>query len=105
MARNAIMASNKQNFELIQIGKEHRTRLEPRILREKAGKAHHAAHRAKDRNIFETSPHPRGQPPRHQGTGAGIRREGKCIFIDPAYNIASGFETTMMTPSILCRCR
>jgi|GEM_PF-615933 len=41
------MSSKKQKLELTWIGKEHRPRLEPRILLEEPERSHHAAHRVK----------------------------------------------------------
>jgi hypothetical protein len=42
------MSSKKTKLELTWIGKEHRPRLEPRILLEEVDKSHHAKHRVKD---------------------------------------------------------
>jgi hypothetical protein len=40
-----LMSSKKTKLELTWIGKEHRPRLEPRILLEEVDKSHHAKHR------------------------------------------------------------
>ena len=45
--------SKKTKLELTWIGKEHRPRLEPRILLEEADKSYHAAHRVTDRDLFD----------------------------------------------------
>jgi hypothetical protein len=45
--------SKKTKLELTWIGKEHRPKLEPRILLEEADKSHHAAHRVTDRDLFD----------------------------------------------------
>ena len=45
--------SKKTKLELTWIGKEHRPRLEPRILLEEADKPHHAAHWVTDRDLFD----------------------------------------------------
>ncbi len=42
------MSSKKTKLELTWIGKEHRPRLEPRILLEEVDKLYHAKHRVKD---------------------------------------------------------
>ena len=42
------MSSKKTKLELTWIGKEHRPRLEPRILLEEVDKSYHAKHRVKD---------------------------------------------------------
>ena len=47
------MSSKKTKLELTWIGKEHRPRLEPRILLEEPDKSHHAAHRVTDRDLFD----------------------------------------------------
>ena len=44
--------SKKTKLELTWIGKEHRPRLEPRILLEDADKSHHAAHRVTNHALF-----------------------------------------------------
>ena len=45
--------TNKQKLELTWIGKEHRPRLEPRILLEDPEKSYHAAHRVSDSDVFD----------------------------------------------------
>ncbi len=45
--------SKKTKLELTWIGKEHRPRLEPRILLEEADKSYHAAHRISDLDLFD----------------------------------------------------
>ncbi len=47
------MTHNRQRLELTWIGKEHRPRLEPRILLEDPALSHHAAHRVTDSDIFD----------------------------------------------------
>lgn len=47
------VSSKKTKLELTWIGKEHRPKLEPRILLEEADKSYHAAHRVTDRDLFE----------------------------------------------------
>ena len=45
--------SKKTKLELTWIGKEHRPKLEPRILLEEADKSYHAAHRVTDLDLFD----------------------------------------------------
>lgn len=45
--------SKKTKLELTWIGKEHRPRLEPRILLGEPERSHHAAHRVTDRDLFD----------------------------------------------------
>ena len=47
------MSSKKQKLELTWIGKEHRPRLEPRILLEEPERSHHAAHRVTEGDFFD----------------------------------------------------
>ncbi|GEP46231.1 hypothetical protein [Brevifollis gellanilyticus] len=47
------MSSKKNKLEPTWIGKDHRPRLELRILREELYKAYHAAHRVSDRDLFD----------------------------------------------------
>jgi len=47
------LMSKKTKLELTWIGKEHRPKLEPRILLEEADKSYHAAHRVTDRDLFD----------------------------------------------------
>ncbi len=104
--------SKKQKLELTWIGKEHRPKLEPRILLEDPAKSYHAK--------FRNSPrHPHPNPlPAGEGvlTGRGEREDifdnqlifgdnllalkaleaefagkVKCVFIDPPYNTGSAF--------------
>ena len=47
------IVSKKQKLELTWIGKEHRPKLEPRILLEDPAKSYHGAHRVTDNDIFD----------------------------------------------------
>jgi len=47
------MSSKKQKLELTWIGKQHRPRLEPRILLEEPERSHHAAHRVTEGDFFD----------------------------------------------------
>ena len=47
------MSSKKPKLELTWIGKEHRPRLEPRILLEVPEHSHHAAHRVPEQDILD----------------------------------------------------
>ncbi|MFN4806859.1 MAG: hypothetical protein ACK56K_04965 [Akkermansiaceae bacterium] len=48
------MSFKKTKLELTWIGKEHRPRLEPRILLEEPDKSHHAKHRVRESQILTT---------------------------------------------------
>jgi adenine-specific DNA-methyltransferase len=45
--------ANKQKLELTWIGKEHRPKLEPRILLEDPAKSYHGSHRVTGNDIFD----------------------------------------------------
>jgi adenine-specific DNA-methyltransferase len=45
--------TRKQELELTWIGKEHRPKLEPRILLEEPEKSYHASHRVTNSDIFD----------------------------------------------------
>ena len=81
--------SKKQKLELTWIGKEHRPRLEPRILLEEADKSHHAAHRVSDRDLFDNllvrGDNLLGLKALEQKYAGKV----KCVFIDPPYNTGS----------------
>jgi adenine-specific DNA-methyltransferase len=81
-------------LELTWVGKDHRPRLEPRILLEDPEKNYHAAKRLTEQDQFENmlifgdnllALKALSTDDRHQG-------KVKCIFIDPPYNTGSAFE-------------
>ena len=86
------MSSKKTKLELTWIGKEHRPRLEPRILLEEADKSHHAKHRVSDGDIFDNrlirGDNLLGLKALEQEFAGKV----KCVFIDPPYNTGSAFE-------------
>lgn len=83
---------SKTKLELTWIGKEHRPRLEPRILLEEADKSHHAKHRVSDGDIFDNrlirGDNLLGLKALEQEFAGKV----KCVFIDPPYNTGSAFE-------------
>ena len=86
------MASKKTKLELTWIGKEHRPKLEPRILLEEPDKSHHAKHRVSDEDIFDNrlirGDNLLGLKALEQEFAGKV----KCVFIDPPYNTGSAFE-------------
>ena len=56
MASKDIMATQRTKLELTWIGKESRSRLEPRILLEDPEKSYHAARRVSENDIFDNRP-------------------------------------------------
>ena len=86
------MSSKKTKLELTWIGKEHRPKLEPRILLEEADKSHHAAHRVTDRDLFDNRLIHGDNLLALKALEQDFAGKVKCIFIDPPYNTGSAFE-------------
>jgi adenine-specific DNA-methyltransferase len=84
--------SKKPKLELTWIGKEHRPRLEPRILLEEADKSYHAAHRVTDRDLFDNRLIHGDNLLALKALEQDFAGKVKCIFIDPPYNTGSAFE-------------
>ncbi len=112
------MSSKKTKLELTWIGKEHRPRLEPRILLEEVDKSYHAKHRVKD-SPQENAEKTKGSDSLRSLRSFAANEVGdifdnrlirgdnllglkaleqefagkvKCVFIDPPYNTGSAFE-------------
>lgn len=82
----------KMRLELTWIGKENRSKLEPRILLEDLQKSYHAKHRISDEDIFDNVLvfgdnllALKALEPEYAG-------KVKCIFVDPPYNTGAAFE-------------
>lgn len=87
------MTSNrKQRLELTWIGKEHRPRLEPRILLEEPERSYHAAHRVTEGDIFDNRLIFGDNLLALKALEAEFAGQVKCVFIDPPYNTGSAFE-------------
>ncbi len=84
--------TKKQKLELTWIGKEHRPRLEPRILLEDPAKAYHAKHRVTDHDIFDNRLIFGDNLLALKALEQEFTGKVKCIFIDPPYNTGSAFE-------------
>jgi len=84
--------SKKTKLELTWIGKEHRHRLEPRILLEEADKSHHAAHQVTDRDLFDNRLIHGDNLLAVKALEQDFVSKVKCIFIDSPYNTGSAFE-------------
>jgi adenine-specific DNA-methyltransferase len=84
--------SKKTKLELTWIGKEHRPRLEPRILLEEADKSHHAAHRVTDRDLFDNRLIHGDNLLALKALEQDFAGKVKCIFIDPPYNTGQAFD-------------
>jgi len=84
--------SKKTKLELTWIGKEHRPRLEPRILLEEADKSHHAAHRVTDRDLFDNRLIHGDNLLALKALEQEFAGKVKSIFIDPPYNTGQAFD-------------
>lgn len=84
--------SKKQKLELTWIGKEHRPKLEPRILLEDPDKSHHAPHRVTDHDIFDNRLIFGDNLLALKALEQEFTGKIKCIYIDPPYNTGSAFE-------------
>ena len=84
--------TKKQKLELTWIGKEHRPRLEPRILLEDPEKSYHARQRVTDHDRFENRLIFGDNLLALKALEQEFTGKIKCIFIDPPYNTGSAFE-------------
>jgi adenine-specific DNA-methyltransferase len=83
---------SKTKLELTWIGKEHRPRLEPRILLEEPERSHHAAHRVTGRDLFDNRLIHGDNLLALKALEQDFAGKVKCIYIDPPYNTGSAFE-------------
>lgn len=81
----------KQKLELTWIGKENRTKLEPRILLEDPDKSYHAKHRVTDHDLFDNRLIFGDNLLALKALEQEFTGKVKCIFIDPPYNTGSAF--------------
>ena len=83
--------TRKQKLELTWIGKENRSKLEPRILLEDPDKSHHAKHRVSGNDIFDNWLIFGDNLLVLKALEAEFSGKVKCVFIDPPYNTGSAF--------------
>lgn len=84
--------TRKQKLELTWIGKENRPKLEPRILLEDPEKAHHAAHRITENDIFDNRLIFGDNLLALKALEQEFAGRVKCIYIDPPFNTQQAFE-------------
>lgn len=84
--------TKKQKLELTWIGKEHRPKLEPRILLEDPQRSYHAPHRVTDQDLFDNRLIFGDNLLALKALEQEFTGKIKCIFIDPPYNTGSAFE-------------
>ena len=82
----------KQKLELTWIGKEHRPRLEPRILLEDPEKSYHAQQRLTDHDRFDSRLIFGDNLLALKALEQEFTGKIKCIYIAPPYNAGSAFE-------------
>jgi adenine-specific DNA-methyltransferase len=81
----------KQKLELTWIGKEHRPKLEPRILLEDPELSYHAPHRVTENDRFDNRLIFGDNLLALKALEAEFTGKVKCVFIDPPYNTGSAF--------------
>lgn len=84
--------TKKQKLELTWIGKEHRPKLEPRILLADPEKSYHAKHRVTNHDIFDNQLIFGDNLLALKALEAEFTGKVECVFIDPPYNTGSAFE-------------
>jgi len=82
---------SKQKLELTWIGKEHRPKLEPRILLENPEKSYHAPHRVTDHDLFDNRLIFGDNLLALKALEQEFTGKIKCIYIDPPYNTGAAF--------------
>ncbi len=86
------MTTRKNKLELTWIGKEHRPKLEPRILLEDPKKSYHATHRVTDHDQFDNLLIQGDNLLALKALEQEFTGTVKCIYIDPPYNTGNAFE-------------
>ena len=88
------MTDRNLKLELTWVGKDHRPRLEPRILLEEAERNYTATTRVSEDDQFENMLifGDNLLALKALATDEKVRGQVKCIFIDPPYNTGSAFE-------------
>jgi adenine-specific DNA-methyltransferase len=82
---------SKQKLELTWIGKDKRSKLEPRILLEDPHKSYHAKQRVSDSDIFDNRLIRGDNLLALKALEQEFAGQVKCVFIDPPYNTGSAF--------------
>ena len=88
------MTDRNLKLELTWVGKDHRPRLEPRILLEEKERTYTATARVSDNDQFENMLifGDNLLALKALATDEKVKGQVKCIFIDPPYNTGSAFE-------------
>lgn len=83
---------SKQKLELTWVGKDHRPRLEPRVLLPDESKSYVAEHHVSENDIFDNRLIFGDNLLALKALEGELAGKVKCIFIDPPYNTGSAFE-------------
>ena len=87
--------TRKQKLELNWIGKENRSKVEPRILLENPAKSYHAKHRVGDEDVFDNrlifGDNLLALKALEAEFAGRVKCWVKCVYIDPPYNTGSAF--------------
>jgi len=86
------MSGRKQRLELSWIGKDERTRPEPRVLIPDGERSYHAASRRSDGDEFENTLICGDNLLALKALEQEFSGQVKCIYIDPPYNTGSAFR-------------
>lgn len=86
------MSVRKQRLELTWIGKNERSRLEPRILLKDEDKSYHAKAHVTENDIFDNILIHGDNLLALKALEQEYAGRVKCVFIDPPYNTGSAFE-------------
>ena len=84
--------TKKQKLELTWIGKEIRSKLEPRILLEDPERSYHAKHRVTDHDQFDNRLIFGDNLLALKAIEADFAGRVKCVYIDPPFNTQQAFE-------------
>src|SRR5581483_6136545 len=83
---------SKTKLELTWIGKEHRPKLEPRILLEESSRSYHATRRLTKDDRFDNRLIFGDNLLALKSLEQEFTGKIRCIYIDPPYNAGSAFE-------------
>jgi adenine-specific DNA-methyltransferase len=86
------MPPKKPKLELTWIGKDHRPKLEPRILREVPEFSYHAPHRITDNDLFDNFLIHGDNLLALKSLEQDYAGKVKCIYIDPPFNTQQAFK-------------
>jgi adenine-specific DNA-methyltransferase len=84
--------AKKQKLELTWIGKDNRTKLEPRILLEDAAKSYHAPHKVTENDLFDNQLIFGDNLLALRALEQEYAGKIKCVYIDPPFNTGQAFE-------------